>query len=74
MATLAFNINVPDADVPRVVAALKYAFNVPTATQPQLMELVRQEVRDKLISLVRNYEELQQKQAASAPVTPLPAT
>jgi hypothetical protein len=74
MATLTLNINVLDADIPRLVTALRYAFKQPSATQAQLIELVRRETRDKLVSIVRNYETLQKKAQADAPVTPIPAT
>jgi hypothetical protein len=74
MATLTFNITVPDADVPRVVTALRHVFKQPAATQAQLIELIRQDVRDKLISMVRNYETLKKRETANEPVSPLPAS
>jgi len=74
MAQLTFNVTVPDAQVARVVAALRYAFNAPDATQTQLVELVRQDVSDKLKSIVLSYETIQARKTAEVPPTPIDAT
>jgi len=74
MANLSFSIAVPDADVPRVIAALRTVYNAPGATISDLVELVRQDARDRLISMVRNYEEIQQRKAAQAPVVAINLT
>ena len=70
MATLTFAVNVPDADVPRVLAALRHLYKDPTLTQGQLVEKVRHDVRDKLKNTVRLYEELQRASAQQTPIVP----
>jgi hypothetical protein len=70
MATLTFAVDVPDAQVPRVIAALRYLYKQPAATQGQLVELVRQDVRTKLKNTVSLYEELQRASAEKTPIVP----
>ena len=75
MATLTFSVTVPDAQVPRVVAALRHAFNAPDATQAELVAMFRQGVRDRLVSIVRTYETNQARKAAEeVVVAPIDAT
>ena len=74
MATLSFSITVADADVARVIPALRYAFGAPNATISDLVELVRKEARDRIVGIVRTYEENQALTAAAIPPAPINAT
>jgi hypothetical protein len=70
MATLNFAVNIPDDQVPRVIAALRYAFGDNTLTQAQLVEKLRENARDKIKSIVVNYERIQRENTLKTPVTP----
>ncbi len=70
MATLSFSVNVPDDQVTRIVTALRYAFGNNNLTQAQLVELLRENVRDKIKSIVVNYERIQRETTLKTPVTP----
>lgn len=74
MATLSFSISVPDADVQRVVKALRYAYGTPNATIAELVEMLRCDARDKVKGIVRTYEENQALKAVGTAVTTLNAT
>jgi hypothetical protein len=73
MAKLEFSITVPDEQVQRVATALRYAFNQPNATIPELVELVRQDALAKVKGMVRNYEEIQARKAAENDPPPIDA-
>jgi len=70
MATLNFSVNIPDDQVTRVITALRYAFGNNNLTQAQLVELLRENVRDKIKSIVVNYERIQRETTLKAPLTP----
>ena len=70
MATLSFSVTVPDADVPRILTALRYAYGDNTLTQAQLVEKLRESARDKIKSIVVNYERIQRENTLKTPVTP----
>lgn len=74
MAQLSFSVTIPDDQVPRLVAALRYTFGQPNATTPQLVELVRGEVREKLVGIVKNYERIQARLAAEVIPDPVDVT
>jgi hypothetical protein len=69
MATLNFSLTVPDAQVPRLLAALRNAYGA-GKTQAELVEDVRQSVRDRLKVMVKTYETLQREQQQSVPIVP----
>lgn len=60
MAVLNFNITIPDAQVSRVVTALKAYFNTPSATNAELTEAMRQE----FIARLKNIVSATERQAA----------
>lgn len=73
MATLAFSITVPDEQVQRVAAALRYAFKDADATLQELVELVKQDTLGKIKGMVRTYEEIQARKAAEVIPPPIDA-
>jgi hypothetical protein len=69
MATLNFSLTIPDAQVPRLLAALRNAYGE-SKTQAELVEDVRQSVRDRLKVMVKTYEALLREQQQSVPIVP----
>jgi hypothetical protein len=69
MATLNFSLTVPDAEVPRLLAALRNAYGA-NKTQAELVEDVRQSVRDRIKTLVKSYETRVREQQQLASIVP----
>lgn len=62
MAVLNLSITIPDAQIARVQNALRITFELPAATNAQLIERLRQEVMQHIKQIVWRHE----KQAALA--------
>lgn len=82
MATLNMNINIPDAQMPRIQAAARATYGqVPDGlggmremTNPELTERMRQDFILTLKGMVQRYERQLLVQQAEAPITDVDAT
>jgi hypothetical protein len=74
MATIALSIVIPDAQVPRVQDAIRGLYNMPTATNAELIEKLRQETISTVKSLVLRWERQQAVATAENAVYNVDAT
>lgn len=70
MAILNFALSVPDDQVPRILAAMRYAYRNPTMTTAEIVEALRQNVRETVKGVVVNYERLEREKTLATPVAP----
>jgi hypothetical protein len=74
MAILNLSVTVPDAQLPRVQAAARAAFEDPNMTNNQMIERIRQETISMIKGMVQRYEKGLLVAAAEAPVALVDAT
>lgn len=87
MATLNLDINVPDAQVPRMQAAMRTHFGqvadgvdengspiMRDMTAQEIVQAIKQDVRQRLIQIVRSIENQEAARTAISNVTDLDAT